>query len=165
MRAPSRLIAVSPIVTQSPGSRPDIMQAIIEFLANHWLLTSALFAVLLLLVANEIWTTMRGEKRLSPADAVRLINDQNAVVVDVRSPADFKKGHILNALNIPSARLVERASELAKFKDRPVLCYCALGSTGPQACTKLRQLDFGTVYSLKGGLNAWQGASLPVTTK
>lgn len=141
------------------------MQQLIEFLANHWLLTSALFAVLLLMVANEIWTTVKGEKRLSPADAVRLINDQNAVVLDVRSPADFKKGHLLNALNIPSARLADRVNELAKFKDRPVLCYCALGSVSPQACSKLRELGFATVYSLKGGLNAWQGASLPVTTK
>lgn len=141
------------------------MQEIIEFLANHPVLTAALVAVLTLMVANEIWTTFKGEKRLPPLDAVRLINDQNAVVLDVRSPADFKKGHILNALNIPSARLVDRAKELDKLKDRPVLCYCALGSVSPQACTKLRQMGFATVYSLKGGLNAWQGASLPVTTK
>lgn len=141
------------------------MQPIIEFLASHWILSSAFGAVLALMVANELWTALRGEKRLSPADAVRLINDQNAAVLDVRGPADYKKGHILNALNIPAARLKERVNELAKFKDRPVLCYCALGSAAPQACATLRQLGFATVYSLKGGLNAWQGASLPVTTK
>jgi rhodanese-related sulfurtransferase len=141
------------------------MQQIIEFLANHWILASALGLVVALMVANEIWTSLRGEKRLSATDAVRLINDQDAVVLDVRGVADFKKGHILNAINIPAARLQERVNELAKFKARPVLCYCALGSSAPQACTKLRQLGFTTVYSLKGGLNAWQGASLPVTTK
>jgi rhodanese-related sulfurtransferase len=141
------------------------MQPIIEFLANHWILSSALLIVLALMVANELWTAMRGEKRLSPADAVRLINDQNAVVLDVRGPADFKKGHILNALNIPAARIEERVNELARFKERPLICYCALGSVAPQACTRLRQQGFATVYSLKGGLNAWQGASLPVTTK
>ncbi len=96
---------------------------------------------------------------------MRLINDRNALIVDVRGPADFKKGHILNALNIPAARIEERAGEIAKFKERPVLCYCALGSVAPAACVKLRQQGFATVYSLKGGLNAWQGASLPVTTK
>lgn len=141
------------------------MQQLIEFLTHHWLLTTALGVVVALMVANEMWTAWRGEKRLSPADAVRLINDQNAVVLDVRGPADFKKGHILNAINIPAARLPERVNELAKLKERPVLCYCALGSSAPQACAKLTQLGFATVYSLKGGLNAWQGASLPVTTK
>ncbi len=141
------------------------MQQLIEFLANHWILSSALATVVVLLIANEFWTNLRGEKRLSAIDAVRLINDQDAVVLDVRGVADYKKGHILNAINIPSARLQERANELAKYKSRPVLCYCALGSTAPMACTKLRQLGFTTVYSLKGGLNAWQVASLPVTTK
>jgi rhodanese-related sulfurtransferase len=141
------------------------MQPILEFLANHWILASALVFVLALMAANEAWTALRGEKRLSPADAVRLINDQNAIVLDVRSPADFKKGHILNALNIPAARLEERLGEISRFKERPVLCYCALGSVAPQACVRLRKLGFATVYVLKGGLNAWQGASLPVTTK
>ena len=141
------------------------MHPIIEFLASHWILTTALIVVLLLLVANEVWMATRGEKRLSPTDSVRLINDQNAVVLDVRSPADFKKGHILNAVNIPAARIEERLNEIEKFKNRPLLCYCALGTVAPQASVKLRQLGFATVYGLKGGLNAWQGASLPVTTK
>ena len=87
------------------------------------------------MVANEVWTNLRGEKRLSPAEAVRLINDQNAVLLDVRSPADFKKSHLLNAVNIPAARIEERINEIAKLKERTVLCYCALGSLAPQACT------------------------------
>ena len=141
------------------------MQQIIEFLTSHWILSSALAGVLLLMAANEVWSGLRGEKRLSPQDAVRLINDKNPLVLDVRGPADFKKGHILNALNIPAARLEDRLGEIAKFKERPVLCYCALGTTAPQACERLRRLGFATVYSLKGGLNAWQGASLPVTAR
>lgn len=141
------------------------MQLIIEFLSAHWILSSALVLVLVAMVANELWTNLRGEKRLSPAEAVRLINDQNAALLDVRSPADFKKSHLLNAVNIPAARIEERINEIAKLKERTVLCYCALGSLAPQACTTLRKQGFTTVYSLKGGLNAWQGASLPVTTK
>lgn len=141
------------------------MQQIIDFLINHWMLSSALAGVLLLMVANELWSGLRGEKRLTPQDAVRLINDQNPLVLDVRGPLDFKKGHILNALNIPTARLEDRIGEITKFKERPVLCYCALGTAAPQACERLRRLGFATVYSLKGGLNAWQGASLPVTAR
>ena len=141
------------------------MQPIIEFLVQHWVLSSAFVTVLVLMALNELWTALRGEKQLPPLDAVRLINDQNPVVLDARGPAEFKKGHILNAINIPAARIEERVSELAKYKERPILCYCALGTASPQACVRLRKLGFATVYSLKGGLNAWQGASLPVTTK
>jgi rhodanese-related sulfurtransferase len=141
------------------------MQQLIEFLANHWILSSALVAVLLLMVLNELWTAWSGDKPLPPTEAVRLINDKNALLIDVRSPADFKKGHILNAVNVPTGRLEERAAELAKTKPAAVICYCAMGTAAPQATTRLRKLGFAAVYSLKGGLNAWQAASLPITTK
>jgi rhodanese-related sulfurtransferase len=141
------------------------MQQLIEFLTRHWILSSALLAVLVLMALNELWMMLRSEKKLSPPDAVRLINDNNALVLDVRSVADFKKGHIINALNIPLAKLEERIGEIGKNKEKPVLCYCMLGSSAPQACTRLKKLGFTTVYSLRGGLNAWQGASLPVTIK
>ena len=141
------------------------MQQLIEFLSHHLVLASAFSVVIVLMGLNELWTMFRGEKQLSPADAVRLINDKGPLVLDLRPAADFKRGHILNALNIPAAKIEERISEIGKYKDQVVLCYCALGNASPQACVKLRRLGFGTVHSLKGGLNGWQGASLPVTTR
>ena len=141
------------------------MDKLVEFASNHLLLSVAAVVILLLLLGNELLRFLRGERRLSPVDAVRVINSEDALVVDVRSVADFKKGHILNARNIPLARLADHEKELSKNKERPILCYCALGSTAPQACERLRKMGFNTVYSLKGGLNAWEGASLPVTTR
>src|SRR5262245_42687018 len=124
------------------------MQQLIEFLTHHWILSSAFSAVVVLMALNELWTALRGEKQLSPVDAVRLINDKNALVVDVRPAGDFKRAHILNALNIPLARLQERAGELSKHKEQTLLCYCALGSSAPQAVSQLRRLGFSTVFSL-----------------
>ena len=141
------------------------MDRIVEFATNHLLLTIAAAVVILLLLGNELLRLVKGEKRLSPADAVRLINSEDALVLDVRSAADFKKGHILNARNIALARLADHEKELSKHKDSPIICYCTLGSTAPQACEKLSKMGFSKVYSLRGGLNAWEGASLPVTTK
>jgi rhodanese-related sulfurtransferase len=141
------------------------MQQLAHFLAQHLILSSAFVAVLVLMAANELWTVLRGERQLGVVDAVRLINDRNAVVLDVRQAAEFKKGHIINALNIPVARLQERAAELNRHKEQTVICYCALGHAAPQAVAQLRKLGFGTVHSLKGGISAWQAASLPVTAK
>lgn len=141
------------------------MDRLVEFASNHLLLFVAAIVVMVLLLGNEILRILRGERRLAPADAVRVINSDDAQVIDVRSAADFKKGHILNARSIPLARLAEHEKELAKYKEQPILCYCALGSTAPQACERLRKMGFTTVYALKGGLNAWEGASLPVTTR
>ncbi len=141
------------------------MDRFFEFAGNHPLLFAALGGVILIIIGNEIHGRLKGDKRIGPNEAVRLINHENALVLDVRNAAEYKKGHILHARNVMANRLAEHESELAKFKQQPVLCYCALGTVAPQACEQLRKLGFERAYSLKGGLNAWQGANLPVTTR
>ncbi|HZP14165.1 MAG TPA: rhodanese-like domain-containing protein [Nevskiaceae bacterium] len=141
------------------------MPQLLEFFHNHTLLFAAAGVVLVLLIVNEMTATMLGEVRINAPDAVRLINDRDAVIVDLRPAAEFKRGHLLNAINLPFAKIEERASEIGKDKARPVLLYCALGSMASQAAAKLKKQGFTEVYPLKGGLNAWTGANLPVTAK
>lgn len=141
------------------------MDQFVEFVGNHPALFGAFALVLLALIINELHGNLRGPKRLSTAEAIRLINDSDALIVDVRTPADFKKGHIINARNVPISKLGEQHKELAKSKGKPVITYCALGSVAPTATDKLKAQGLDPVYVLKGGLNAWQAAGLPVTTK
>jgi rhodanese-related sulfurtransferase len=141
------------------------MPQLVEFFHHHTLLFAAAAVILLLLVVNEMTASLLGETRLSAVDAVRLINDKDAVIVDLRPAAEFKRGHVLNAVNLPFAKLEERVTELGKDKARPVLLYCALGSVAGQAAIKLKKLGYSEVYPLKGGLNAWTGANLPITAK
>lgn len=141
------------------------MERLPEFIGNHLLLFGALALVLLALAASELWRTFRGPRPIPAGEAVRLINSADAVVVDVRAAGDFKKGHILNALNVPLAGIDTRAKEISKDKDRTIVCYCAIGSTGAQACVKLKKQGYNNAVALKGGINAWQSAGLPVTTK
>ncbi len=141
------------------------MEQIGQFLMQHPVLLSALSAVAVLLIVNEMSGAITGEKRLSPLEAVRLINDRAALVLDVRTPADYKRGHILNALNLPQAKLNERLNELGKDHARPIVVYCALGGVAAQATHQIKKAGFSEVYPLKGGLNDWLGASLPVTAK
>jgi len=86
-------------------------------------------------------------------------------VVDLRAAGDYKKGHLLNALNLPAAKLAERAGELGKDKSKPVLLYCALGSVAGEAAAQLRKLGYSEVYPLRGGINGWLSSNLPVTVK
>lgn len=141
------------------------MQKIPEFIVNHPILWSLLAVVIIAFVATEVWRMLRGARPLPPSDAVRLINSSDAAIVDVRSAADFKKGHLLNAVNVPLAGITERAREISKDKECTILCYCAMGSTAPQACAKLRKLGYSNVHALKGGINGWQSAGLPITRK
>ena len=141
------------------------MDQLVLFLGQHLVLVPAFGVVAVLLILNEMSGVVTGEKRLSPPEAVRLINDAQALVVDVRPPADFKKGHILNALNLPQTKLGERIGELGKDTARPIVVYCALGSVSAQAAHTLKKAGYSQVFPLKGGLNGWLAASLPVTTR
>ncbi len=136
-----------------------------EFLSNHPLLFGALILVGLAIIANEVLIVRRGGQRVAPADAVRLINDQGAKVVDLRSVADFKKGHILDSINVPMMKLDEQMGSLRKFQDKPIVLCCALGSVATQAGGRLRAAGFEQVFPLTGGINGWQNAGLPLTTK
>lgn len=140
------------------------MTQFVEFFHNHPMLFLALGAVLLLLTANEVHGTLTGGKRLGALEAVRMINDRDPLILDLRPAADFKRGHLLNAVNVPLLKLDERLSEFAKDKARTVLVYDALTSSHG-AVEKLRKHGHTEVYPLRGGINAWLGASLPVTAK
>jgi rhodanese-related sulfurtransferase len=141
------------------------MEQFLQFVALHPVLFSGLGAVLVLLILNEMSGVVTGEKRLSPLEAVRLINDRQALVVDVRAAADFKKGHILDAINVPQPRLAERIDEFGKDTARPIVVYCALGGVAAQAAHQLKKAGYAEVYPIRGGLNGWLSASLPVTTR
>ena len=118
------------------------------------------FFVLSLLIVNLL---QAGASRgVLPIQAVQLLNRENAVPLDIRGAADFKSGHILNAVNIPLADLKSRASELKKYTDRPIVVYCASGTTSPAAVKTLTAEGFTNVYSLKGGVQAWRSDDLPL---
>lgn len=97
---------------------------------------------------------------LDTLGATRLMNDAGAVVLDVRSPAEFAAGHVPNARNIPLAELEQRAGELPASK--PVLVCCDNGSGSSRATALLRRNGREDVFSLAGGVQGWRQAGLPV---
>lgn len=141
------------------------MDPYLQFVAGHPLLFALLGTALVALVANEIHGSLTGGKRLNAQEAVRLINDRDPVIVDVRPAADYKRGHLLNAVSMPVAKLDEYLGQLGKDKTRPLLVYCAMGSASSVAVEKLRKGGFLEVYPLSGGINGWLSSNLPVTTR
>ena len=141
------------------------MSDFIEFAQHNWLLFLALFAITGMLVGGEILRRMRGVSTLDAAGALRLINDQDAAIVDIRDAGDYKEGHIPQARHIPFGALQERLGELAKIKSQPIIVYCRTGTTSQSACVLLKKNGFANVHSLKGGLPSWLDAHLPVSRK
>ncbi|HEU0198611.1 MAG TPA: rhodanese-like domain-containing protein [Nevskiaceae bacterium] len=143
---------------------PPLTQ-ILAFAHNHVLLFVALAVVILAFIANEAHGRLTGGPRLAIPDAVRMINDRSPLVIDVRSAAEFKKGHMLGAVSVPAAKVKERGSQFDKDLERPVIVYCNLGGSSVEVAKGLRARGHKEVYVLKGGINAWQNSNLPVTAK
>lgn len=141
------------------------MRDFTEFALQNTLLFVALFAILGLLIGSEVLRRMRGVQTIDPNGALRLMNDRDAAILDVRDAAQYREGHIPQARHIPATALRERLNELDKFKDKPVIVYCQSGVTSQSACALLKKNGFAETHSLSGGLAAWLDAKLPVSRK
>ena len=101
-----------------------------------------------------------GGATVGTLQATRMINDQDAVVLDVRSSNEFAAGHLPNARNIPVEDIEKRAGELPAGK--PLIVCCASGSRATRAASALRKAGREQVFCLDGGVSGWQQAGLPV---
>lgn len=140
------------------------MQQLFEFANNHLILVMAFAMVLGMIVFTEYTRMASGATTLTPIAATQLLNEGNAVFVDVRDDAEFRKGHVQDAKNIPVRNLDSRIQELVKHKDKDIVVYCDSGMRSSKAIRTLKKNGFDKTYNLAGGLVAWQKASLPVVT-
>ncbi|WP_119152980.1 rhodanese-like domain-containing protein [Caldimonas tepidiphila] len=131
-----------------------------NFITDNWLLIlTALTSGGLLL-----WPALSrrgGAGAVSPAEAVRLINREKAVVIDVCEPAEYQGGHVAGARNVPLGQL-DGAKQLPPNKALPVIVVCATGARASRAVATLRKLGYENARALAGGLAAWRAADLPV---
>ena len=139
------------------------MERFPEFVANHLFLFSLLAAILMLLIWNLFGDVLSGIKMLLPAEVTRLINSEDARVIDIRPQADFEKGHILDAINISADQLGSQLDKLKQYKEQGIILCCTSGVTATKEARKLMNEGFDKVYCLKGGIQAWQNANLPLT--
>lgn len=116
----------------------------------------------LMLFWSAFGNRIRGIKDVDCVAATQLINHKNALVLDVREESEYKAGHILNSKLIPLGKLGERAGELEKYKEQPVVVVCRSGHRSGMACALLGKQGFTQAYNLAGGMMAWQKANLPV---
>ncbi len=137
------------------------MQLFFEFLAQQWTLAAALLAVLIMLFVHE---TRKSGPSLTPQQAINLVNSEEGVFLDLRDAAEFGKGHIVGAINIPAAKLPERMVELEKYKDKPIVLVCKMGQQSGTAGKQLRAAQYDVVSKMTGGMMEWTNLQLPTVT-
>lgn len=129
------------------------------FLDNWFLFFTAIVSGGLLL-----WPMLSrgaGGGRVTPAQAVQMINREKAVLIDVSEPAEYAGAHVVGSKNVPLASL-EASGDLPKNKALPVVVVCPSGTRALRAVATLKKLGFENAHVLAGGLAAWREANLPV---
>ena len=124
-----------------------------------------LIAVAFVSGAMLVWPLVRrggGGPAVNTLEATQLINRQDALVLDVREQAEYAQSHILNSRGLPLSQIEARIGDIEKFKDKPVIVYCATGNRSSTAAAVMRKRGFSQVFNLSGGFAAWQQAGLPV---
>jgi rhodanese-related sulfurtransferase len=139
------------------------MEKLPEYVANHpWLVSLAVIAAVLVIVF-EIRARRDAFAGISPQDLIRLQN-QGALIIDLRNAEAFSAGHIGGARRMDSAEMLTAGDSLKKFKEKNVVVYCESGSTGAAAARVLLRQGFKQVFNLKGGVTGWRGENLPLST-
>lgn len=141
------------------------MEQYIEFVGNHPMMFAALAGTIGLVIFLEFERLTAVAKTISPLEATRLQNDDEALVLDVREDADFKRGHLINAMHMPMGQIAKRVNEIAKHKEKSVIVVCESGMRSARACKTLQKNGFTTLFNLSGGMGAWGKANMPVSTK
>jgi len=94
-------------------------------------------------------------KKLVAIDFKTNIENKSVQLIDVRTPKEFKEGHIKNAkiINFFDADFLTQMNKLKK--DKPLYIYCRSGNRSGKAAAKLKELGFKEVYDLQGGILDW----------
>ncbi|MDH5516922.1 MAG: rhodanese-like domain-containing protein [Gammaproteobacteria bacterium] len=141
------------------------MDQMLEFVSNHALLNVAVVVIVFLIIKMELERFTSGIVQINPFEAIRALNDDNAIVLDVREIKEFNDGHLKDAVHIPLSDFKSRLDELSKYKDKRVIAYCRSGSRSYSACKTLKKAGFEAVNNLQGGIMAWQNQNMPVSKK
>ena len=124
----------------------------------------AMFAGVLILV--NMLTTSIGNKGINMVAAVTaqsLVKDPKVTIIDVRTPQEYKDGHLKRAKLIPVSEIGSRIGEISSLKDSEILVYCRSGHRSSIAARILKKAGFTRISNMQGGISAWQGAGGAVT--
>lgn len=139
------------------------MEKLPEYIANHpWLASLTVIAAILVIVF-EVRARRDSFAAVSPQDLIRMQN-QGALIIDLRNPEAFAGGHIGGARRMDSAEMLTAADSLKKYKEKNVVVYCESGSTGASAARVLIRQGFKQVFNLRGGLAGWRSENLPLAS-
>ena len=134
------------------------MRDFIGFAQENW----ALMVLWVSAAATLYYTeTKKAGKSVNTTEATRMINRDNALILDIREQKEFAQGHIAGAYSLPASVFDKKVAELDRHKTHPVVVVCKMGTSAGSIAKTLKKRGFENVVRLAGGMSEWTAASLP----
>lgn len=137
-----------------------------KFVLNHPVLVAIFSISLYFVIVNTIKMKLSKVKMVSPSELALLVNRDNAVILDARSPAEFDAGHVAGAVRENESDIQkDNLAAIGKDKTKPVVVLDKDGTRTYELGGYLVKNGFEKVYALRGGILMWQQCSLPLVKK
>lgn len=133
-----------------------------EFVQQQWMLFLMLAVIIFLLFMDPAKRRVAGVSSVNQSNALRLLQNDKTVVLDVSEESDYKAGHISGAINSPASKLATDVDRLSKHKDRDVMLVCRNGQKSSRTASLLKKAGFSKLHILEGGMASWLKENLPV---
>jgi rhodanese-related sulfurtransferase len=137
------------------------MERLLEYFERHPLLVGAVVLALIVVAVFESRLRATAFAAITAHELVKFM-DQGALVLDIRKPEEFAKGHVKGARQLPSDQILTAADNFKKYKEKPVVVIDESGSLAAAAVRQLNQQGFTKAFSLRGGFAGWRSENLPV---
>ena len=123
----------------------------------------AVTLLLLSITALIIYEGRKGGKKLSPSEATRKINKENALVLDLRPSQEFSSGHIAGSINVQEDQLEQHLITKKHPKETPIILVCRTGMSSKKSGNSLIKLGYSDVNLVGGGMMSWEGNGMPLS--
>ena len=139
------------------------LESLVAFVGRHYILSALFVLCLVMLIYTQIRIMLSPVKAISSGKATDLINNANAVSVDLRTDKEFAAGHITGAVNLP-VKLVNEGNfgAIDRFRNVPLVIVDQSGVSSFDAARTIRKAGFPEVYALAGGIGAWTDERMPL---
>ena len=131
---------------------------LINFLIEHFYFSAPLVIVLILFFISN---SKKGGTKISCQSLISLSNQDQALIVDLRSSEAFNSGHITASINIPVNDVSRRSNEIIN-STKSVVLVCETGSSSTNAGETLKKEGLKEIFILRGGINEWKMSNLPL---
>ncbi|RLA14326.1 MAG: hypothetical protein DRQ60_00345 [Gammaproteobacteria bacterium] len=134
----------------------------VEFIVDNWLLFAGVAVVVALLLAIAGGASLGGLAQATPAQVVQMINQENAVVLDLRSEEKFAAEHLAGSKNVTAENYEAAVRKIKKPEQQPVVLVSERGVATAALAKQLKQSGIQRLFELKGGVSGWRDEQLPL---